>query len=168
MTISTWPARASGTSYERLFLFEDEDGRQLGGASSLWIVLSTETRRIVRPSLAGIVFPDTSAYVSPVPPPGRITADAPAQRVTTRPVRYSDVDINMHVNNARYVEWVCDALGDKFFKDQPPKGFDISYVGEARVGEDIRLELSRDGDAYTVVARHAATGMTAIEALITA
>ena len=84
----------------------------------------------------------------------------------SRIVRYSDIDINGHVNNARYVEWVCDLLGEKYFSAHTARGLDINYVGEARMGEDIRLELSENAGAHTIVARHAATGMTAIEAMI--
>ena len=68
VTLSTWPRNPSGTSFERLFLFEDENGEKLGGASSLWIIMNTKTRRIVRPSCAELVFPDTSSFDSPVPP----------------------------------------------------------------------------------------------------
>jgi len=63
--------------------------------------------------------------------------------VERRPMRYSDTDINGHVNNTRYADFACDAAG------MPREGRFLSelrldYLAECRIGEV--LEISRGGD----------------------
>ena len=59
-----------------------------------------------------------------------------------RPMHYSDTDINGHVNNTRYADFACDAVG------MPRPGQFLSelrlgYLAECRIGEV--LEISTGG-----------------------
>ena len=44
----------------------------------------------------------------PVENPGGVAALVGEELRAEQPVAYTDMDINRHVNNARYVDWLCD------------------------------------------------------------
>ena len=55
---------------------------------------------------------------------------------------YSDTDINGHVNNTRYADFVCDALR---LEGLPRSRFlselQIGYTAESRAGDVLTLEV---------------------------
>ena len=64
-----------------------------------------------------------------------------------RKLRYSDTDLNGHVNNTRYADFACDALemeklGPRRFLSE----MQIGYLAECRPGEELRLLTGREGD----------------------
>lgn len=62
----------------------------------------------------------------------------PASMTTTDPanrqyrVRYFDIDVNHHVNNARYLDWLLDPLGGEFLRNHRPVRLVIKYQHEVR------------------------------------
>ena len=71
--------------------------------------------------------------------------------IDQRIMRYSDTDINGHVNNTRYADFACDALrmdrlsGDRFLAEMQ-----IGYLAECRAGEvlDVMSGEYEDGRIY--------------------
>ena len=69
----------------------------------------------------------------------------------SRCVRYSDLDINGHMNNCRYLDWVMDLLPSEFYQHHQPQEITLCYMTEIREKEEMQLhwELS-DGPVLTV------------------
>ena len=66
-------------------------------------------------------------------------------------MRYSDTDINGHVNNTRYADFVCDALR---LEGLPRSRFlselQIGYTAESRAGDVLTLEVGEQGGQHFV------------------
>ncbi len=61
-------------------------------------------------------------------------------------MRYSDCDINGHVNNVRYADFVCDALHmEKLGRESYVRQFQLGYLHECRPGETISIFTGTDG-----------------------
>ena len=58
-----------------------------------------------------------------------------------RQVRYTDLDYNLHVNNAVYADIVCDAVPSQVMLSQEIAQFGILYQKEAKLNQEIRLEV---------------------------
>ena len=58
-----------------------------------------------------------------------------------RTVRYSDLDVNGHMNNCRYMDWVSDTLPGSFHGSHRVSEFTVNYLSEAREGEELRLQF---------------------------
>lgn len=56
-------------------------------------------------------------------------------------VRKSDLDLNKHVNNVKYIEWARSSLPD----DRKVNEIDIKFMAEAVLGDSIVAE-SKEGD----------------------
>ena len=69
------------------------------------------------------------------------------REITNRTVRYTELDVNGHMNNARYLDWLDDLLTADFHQNHTPREFTVCYLSEAREGETIELnwELNAEG-----------------------
>jgi hypothetical protein len=69
------------------------------------------------------------------------------QPVYERTVRLSDLDVNGHVNNARYLEWIFDCYDDEFVKSHVPGFLQVNYVGETTLGDTVALSRGEDASS---------------------
>jgi len=82
----------------------------------------------------------------PISKPGRIkvTQEVPAVEYQTK---YSDIDINGHVNSIKYIEHILDLFPMETFKDKQIKRFEMAYVAESYYGDTLLFykEEKEDG-----------------------
>lgn len=157
LTIST---RAKGERKIQFFRTYDlkVNDEVVGGAYSIWTLIDLNKRRIVRPQKVGIIMPECEEYVSYVESYEALL-EIETHKQITREVLYSDVDLNKHMNNARYLEWVMDLLPDeikeKYFVEQmtmhylkeiPPHSKVDLYYGQKE--NDFRIEFKIEEQTY--------------------
>ncbi len=63
---------------------------------------------------------------------------------------YSDLDRNRHVNNARYISWVCDCFAPERYENQTILDLEINYLQQAFAGEKIRMEIEEQGASFLI------------------
>ncbi len=83
-----------------------------------------------------------------------IQKDLEMKYILERRVLYSDVDINQHMNNTRYIQWALDLIDfDKhhqcFISD-----INIQYRKEIRPLEIVKLFMGEDGHRYVIEGRN--------------
>ena len=57
-------------------------------------------------------------------------------------VRYFDLDMNGHVNNSKYLEWMLDVFDLDFLTKYTPAHIDLKYVKEIHHGSEIYQVMS--------------------------
>ena len=62
-------------------------------------------------------------------------------------MRFSDLDLNNHVNNTSYVRWVENILRENGC-DTPR--FLINYLAECVMGDELEIHLFKNGDDFIV------------------
>lgn len=145
ITVETWPGQTSRVAYPRNTVAYDEKGNELFRAISLWVLMDIRTRTMVLPGKSGLILPyATRGGELPAPSSiglAQLTASAHRQ------VMYSELDLNMHMNNCRYLDWVQDLLPSSFHREHPISDFTICYHAEAHEGERVLLqyELAENG-----------------------
>lgn len=67
-------------------------------------------------------------------------------------VRFFDIDLNRHVNNAVYSDWMMDPLGADFMLHHRLKSFAIRYEHEVRYGQKVssRLTVKKESNLTTL------------------
>ena len=139
----TWPKGLQ----QKLFFMRDfsiraGDGRQLALASTAWLLVNPTARRMLMPSaLKGDLHDNNGRYalneiVDRINPP-----DGMPERLATR-ATYSAVDMMGHVNNARYVEWICDCFSQEEFAARRLRWLQINYNNEIRPGESVSIQAA--------------------------
>ncbi|MBQ9009282.1 MAG: hypothetical protein IJ088_08145 [Clostridia bacterium] len=150
---TTWPGTMNRFFCPRYHVFSLEDGTPLAAAGALWVVLDTETRRLISPIQADLRFPDNSDLPAPVELPNRLPARITSTySVSQRLVQYSDMDLNGHVNNTRYITWLCDQLGKAAFEHRHISSLTAGYEREIRDEPELEIHLaqSESGFSYEV------------------
>lgn len=121
-------------------------GERVGEACGLWVLADLDTRKLMDLSCTPIpALTETAGGLPPVI--RRLTALHPPremEEVERRRMRYSDTDVNGHINNTRYADFACDALalegrGQGTFLS----GLEITYHAECMPGEEIRISRAQ-------------------------
>ena len=82
---------------------------------------------------------------------------------------YSAVDMLGHVNNSRYVEWICDALPAEMIVQRPLDWVQVNYDREVRSGEEVAVTANPvppDGNLWALQGLNRSNGTRAFEAAI--
>ncbi len=162
MRVTTWPAALQGPVFPRYFVLEDETGEQIGEAVTAWILMDVATRRPLRPTAIPGVLPVSDARENPLPLPGMLRIES-AQEAEKRAVKYSDVDVNGHMNNTRYIDWTADVLPFDMLLKDGLHDIQVNYISEALPGEALML-LTAEADGGMLVTGRRADGKTVFEA----
>lgn len=71
-----------------------------------------------------------------------------------RRMHYSDTDINGHVNNGKYADFVCDALAlERLGKERFVSSLQLGYLAECLPGEEISLYTGQKEGEYFALGR---------------
>ena len=154
LCMETFPMPNRRWFFPRYFILTDEAGLVLGKAATLWLLMDFKTRAMAPPDLALTYLPDNSDLDAPLPFPGNVTPVYGEAQLSVRKPEYSDIDVNLHVNNTRYGDWLCDALGMKVMRRREIARLLIHYQREIKPEQEIRLSLQCNGDAARMTGIH--------------
>lgn len=148
ITIDTWVNEFNRLSSTRNFRLMRSD-RCLAAAVSQWCMLNMETRQVVDMSLLRDVYERAMvAEESPTSAPQRLRG-VDVQKSVERPVVYSDIDFNRHVNTLRYVDMMFDNLPLERIEQNNGMRIDINFIAEARYGDILAIGSISEGDTYS-------------------
>jgi acyl-ACP thioesterase len=147
VTVKTWPMPTSRVAYPRATAGYDEAGNELFRVISLWVIMDKTTRAMIRPDKSGVDVLGTTLGTELKAPMGLPAGSFENHQL--RSVCFSDLDVNGHMNNTRYLDWLCDLLPSEFHREHPVKAFTICYMSEALEGQQLQLSWS-DGEVLRV------------------
>ncbi len=104
--------------------------------------------------LSAIEFPDNFAEDIPNEVPGFLGIEKTIEGTEPRyirTVRTSDLDVNRHMNNLRYIEMFQDAYECHFWREFEPKEMEICFTSQCKEGEDVSVR-SRIADGVVHLA----------------
>ena len=155
-------------SYNRLFCYRrftiyDEAGQELIHMMATFVLMDRDSRKVhaVEPE---IVVPYQSEF-------SKKLLRGPKYQSLENPiskdyhVRFYDLDMNGHVNNSKYLDWIFEVMGADFLTHYIPKKINLKYVKEVRPGGVITSSVERTG----LESKHEITsdGATNAQAIIT-
>lgn len=143
----TWAAPVMKWMYPRYFIFETESGETLGYAGTIWVLLDLNERRMASPAELGVEIA-TSSRKAPLRMPGKAASVDEAAEARMYLPGYSEIDVNGHVNNTRYVSWMCDRLGADVLKDKCVKSMLVNYPHEILPGQPVELRTQMDETSF--------------------
>lgn len=150
----TFPVATRRWFFPRYFFFRDEKGEVLGYAATLWALMDLGSRCLLPPKEIGTVLPDNSDLPLPMGLPATVDTVAGEERILRRVPGYFDLDVNQHVNNTRYADWACDALGIDVMRAYCPESMLINFDAEIMPDQAIMLHVSQNGLDYRVAGYH--------------
>lgn len=144
----TFPTPNKRWFFPRYFLFYDEKDRVIGKAGTLWLLMDFAERKMAISQGVLGRLPDNADITPPLGMPGNIPLLEGDPLPLTREPAYTDIDINGHVNNTRYADWLCDALGLEVMREYEIARLVIHYTREVLPGDRLELALQRQGEGF--------------------
>ena len=147
MVIKTWVASVNRLFTERYFAFEDKSGKEIGYAKSLWASIDFKARRPTNVlELEGL-----SEYIAEKENPIEGLTKIPAMKdnyehASDFVVKYSDVDINKHLNSMKYIEYFVDVFDIDMFREKEIRRIEINYISEGQYGTKINILKQEEAD----------------------
>jgi medium-chain acyl-[acyl-carrier-protein] hydrolase len=151
IVIRTWHKGTDKIFGMRDFEVYFPDGRQVASAASSWLIVDLVTKKIQRPEkiLTNLsdkppknALPRNAARLEQAGEDGLLSADFR--------VRISDLDINQHTNNVRYLKWVTDTYDLDFSLKNVPWSAEINYLAESVYNDEITIRKSVDKNDKSV------------------
>lgn len=145
--IDTWVNEFNRLSSTRNFKMRIGEDVIAAGVSQ-WCMLNMETRQAVdMTQLKDIYERAMVAEPSPITAPARLR-DIEPQASVSRPVVYSDIDFNRHVNTLRYIDLIFDSLPIELIEKNNGMRLDINFIAEALYGEVLTIGWTSEGNVW--------------------
>lgn len=143
--VITWPKPKGKLEYEREYEIRSKDNELLITGISNWCLIDSKTRMIKRAELdyEGEMYPNTNYQAKSPRKLGLELGDVIDEY--NYKVLMTDLDHNIHMNNARYLDIIYNMGNASDYKK-----LEIAYLHEAKLNEIINVKHFKDGiyDCY--------------------
>ena len=139
IVIRSWAGRCRAGIYPFQNRIEDAAGNELVRGVSLWVLSDMEARSMISGNVPRITLPTPEPEGTHLP---RIPAIHPPEACEHSPrrVMFSETDINGHLTNTRYLDWMTDLVSPDFHRAHPMRGLRVEYRGEIGPEEEVVLD----------------------------
>ena len=138
------------TGTDKLFAIRNyevrfSDGRLIAFASSSWLIIDRTTKKIQRPGELLSQYNSISQYNSSIRIAEKLS-ELPGEGLLSSEfkVKISDLDINLHTNNVKYLNWVTDTYDLNFVMHHFPCSAEINYLAESKFNEEIVIRTLKE------------------------
>jgi len=146
INVTTWIAEVNKMFTERNFSFTNDSGKIIGYARTIWANIDVNTRHAENVSELYNIVDFITENPCPIENMRKIMPfkDEPQSGKFT--IRYSDVDINNHLNSVKYIEHFVDMFDIQMFKTKQIERFEIHFAAEAVYGQKIALFKKQEAE----------------------
>ena len=142
VNLKTWHKGVSKLFYLRDFILSDKQDNPMILATTSWLIIDLNTRRLVRNSDLALCDTPTHAIETPADKVV-LPVDIEPELVRKHPVTWSEIDTNGHVNNVKYAVWALDAVKVEDIKERPLKELLINFDAEVMPGDTVKISRVR-------------------------
>ena len=146
-SIQTWVENVYRLFADRNFAILNKDEKPIGYVRSVWAMISMETRTPANLlTLHGERITNSICEKEcPIAKPGRVKVSQ-QEAMSEYVAKYSDLDINGHVNSVKYIEHILDLFPLETYKEKALKRFEIAYVAESYYSDALSFYLEQKGE----------------------
>lgn len=149
ITVRTWPSGIDKILALRDFKIFDHNKLPIASATSSWAIIDRSTKRVQRPDDIITKFHEyfdiertlkrNASKLDPVSKDGYLS---PVFKV-----KFSDLDVNLHVNNVKFLQWVTDSYPLDFILTNTPMSVEINYLAESMCGDEIKILITQEQES---------------------
>ena len=153
LTVKTWHRGGRAAMMYREFDLS-VDGELVGQALSAWVLADLDTHKLFRLADVSEFEGTTGGSLCRKDTLHKLRVPEGLTLAEKRRMRYSDTDINGHVNNVRYADFACDALElERLGEGKFVSSLQVCYLAECLAGENVELRIGRDGPLWYAAGR---------------
>ncbi len=149
ITIETWHRGGKGVTLYRDFEIY-RNGILVGEGLAMWVLYGLESHTMLRMSVLGELDETSGGERCKTRTLKKLKAPKEVEEKGQRTFHYSDLDINGHVNNVKYVDVICDALDlEELEGTQFVSSVQVDYHGQCFPKEQVSLMVGhREEEAF--------------------
>jgi len=136
--VETWIEEVGRVSTTRNFCIRNEKNEIIGNACSNWVMLDMKTRRAKDLMTLDGIHEFASGDIGLIQKPIKL-GSIDGEGYDAFKVKYSDIDINGHVNSIRYIQWISDCFSLDCYRKSHVKRFEINYVNEMLFNDFVEI-----------------------------
>ena len=146
ITVRTWTCDSRGYSFSRFYDIWRGD-ELIAAADTTWALVSLTDRQLCRVDSFDLGFAHEPSMDIGIPTRFRVPKNDAMELLGERRIVYSDLDYNMHMNNTKYADMLCDFL--PYEKIGDIRGISMSYLHEAAFGDTIKIYRCGEEGKYS-------------------
>ena len=129
--IKTWPKQQFKLFSIRDFIMTEPDGNIICRATTAWLLINTNTKKIceLKSLPKEITYLDKDSGLDDLP--GKFSFPGEKVFSYSRKLNYSDIDLNNHTNNSKYIEFASDCFDSGFYKTNSVRSISASFLSES-------------------------------------
>lgn len=149
ITLTSWAGKTMRVLFPRYYEMRDKNDNVLVRASAVWLLMDEKSRHMVFPEAYGVEVPAPDIQPNIALPCGVALGEQNQEKMFT--VSYSQVDINGHMNNSKYIDETEDLLGARYLKNHELRSLEIEYKSEIKLGQIVTLKYTKNDDDLSLV-----------------
>ena len=141
----------------RDFYILDKNDNELGRVCSTWALVDLSTKAMLNPAevfagkMSHFEKKETDLKYNKIPAIGEISNEKVFE------IRFDDIDVNNHVNNATYILWALETLSADFVQSKKIKNLDINFKKEIKFGNNVVSQVQINDNQTLHYIKNAAT-----------
>lgn len=138
----------------RKYTIYNEEGKVLVNALALFFLINIEKRRPMRVSDEQIKVYGAEGLDKVKIDMGKIDSIEREDNIKDFNIRYSDIDSNGHVNNAKYFEWAIESVPVDVIKDYKIERVRVIFEKETTYGNNIKAKVEIKEEKPHLITNH--------------
>ena len=167
--IQTWGKKQFKLYSMRDYLLFNLKDEIICRGTSAWLLIDSKS---LRPKILPQLFPeikmlDTKDALPDLPV--KIIPKAQTEIIYSTQIRYSDIDLNRHANNASYIRLMLDCFDQEFHKAYTIKSLSVSFNAQSKYGDEIQLFKGTEKDnplTHYIEAKNLSSSKVVFQALV--
>ena len=162
--IRTWPKTMEGITAYRDIEIKDASGEIIISATTLWSIIDLEKRKPVRLTPGQYTVGKHAHMHAVEEKPVKINGSEALHPVNSFRAAYNHTDMNLHVNNARYIDWVLNEMPRELLQEKTIREIQVNFSAELMLDDKVEILLSErvsDDGTYVGIIRNGETGQQA-------
>jgi acyl-ACP thioesterase len=156
VNLKTWHKGVAKLFHLRDFILSDKENTPMVLATTSWLIIDLNTRRLVRNN--DLALSDTPEHAIETPADKVVVpVDIEPELARKHPVTWSEIDTNGHVNNVKYAVWALDAVEPEVIKKTPIKELLVNYDAEVMPGDVVKIYRTKvendEGISYYITGK---------------
>lgn len=139
--VQTWLRPPEGAFVSREFTVLNQQGQEIGLCSTSWLALDRQSKKIL-PAQNLRPWERLTNSRSTGLIPEKIPVQGTYEKIAKYRVRNSDLDINQHVNNTKYAQWILDAVPYDLHKTLKLNSYSVNFLSETHLGDEVEVHRS--------------------------
>jgi len=152
ITIETWGKKIKRLYALRDFAITSQTDEKLISASSSWMILDRTSGRPQRIEWNSDTFPGQPEREEIRDNLEKVTELRCGKELARFRVRFSDIDVNRHVNSTRYLQWMMDSHSCEHLETTEVETMELRFLSGALAGDEVIVlsEGTKDQELFSV------------------